>query len=64
MKYEDKYLRERVLFDSESPSPVAPPTGAEFAADTLLLAGIAGAARAENRDAFAKVDAATEFHRR
>ena len=52
------------MFDSESPSPVAPPTGAEFAADTLLLAGIAGAARAENRDAFAKVDAATEFHRR
>ena len=51
------------MFDSSDPSPAAPPTGAEFAADTLLLAGIAGAARAENRDAFAKVDAAIEFHR-
>ena len=52
------------MFDTVPPPPPGPPTPAEFAADTLLLAAITAAARAENRDAYTKVDSATEFPRR
>ena len=53
------------MFDSgSSPPPVAPPTDAQPAADTLLLSALAGSARTENQHAYHKVNTATEFHRR
>ncbi|HEY5857988.1 MAG TPA: DUF222 domain-containing protein, partial [Aldersonia sp.] len=52
------------MFDEQRSPQVAPPTTAEIAADTLLLAALVGVARAENRHAYHKVNTATEFHRR
>ena len=43
---------------------MAPPTAAEIAADTLLLAALLRVARAENKHAYHKVNTGTEFHRR
>ena len=52
------------MFDERRSPQVAPPTAAETAADTLLLAALVGVARAENQHAYHKVNTAAEFHRR